>query len=98
MSIRSTVTGEVITTSFQLLSHGPVAANHQGHATIEFPNVTLRPAEYALSFHLTDQFRDKTYDLIDEHVDVPWLSIDMDTPSLQPEEGYVSLPSRLVAS
>lgn len=93
--IRSTISGETITSSFQLLSESSISAGRASSFSVEFPDICLRPGDYALSFLLTDKNQDKVFDLLDEHVDVPWLSVDVEKPTLQPDEGYVTLPSRL---
>ena len=94
--IRSTITGEIITTTFRTVSENAINSGYESVTKIEFPQICLRPGDYALSFQLTDKDREKVFDLIDEHVDVPWLSIDLDAPTLHPDEGYFTLPNRIL--
>ncbi len=93
LTIRSVISGDVITTVFEGLSEDPVKAGTSARAELKLPKIALRPGDYSLSLQMTDLSREKVFDIIDDNVGLPWLSIDTAQGDLIATEGYVSLNS-----
>jgi lipopolysaccharide transport system ATP-binding protein len=93
LTVRSVMSGDIITTSMEVLSEGPVAQGTSAKAELKFPKIALRPGDYSLSLQMTNLTRERIYDVIDENVGLPWLSIDTAAGDPIATEGYVSLSS-----
>ena len=65
--------------------------------TLELPDIYIRPGEYSFYLGLGDGNCQKFFDIIDENVNLPWLSIVSTEIDLHSSEGYFSMPSRLTA-
>ncbi len=93
LTIRSVMSGDVITTVFEPLSEDPVKAGVTSRIELKLPKIPLRPGDYSMSLQMTSLGRENVYDIIDDNVGLPWLSIETAVGDSIANEGYVSLPS-----
>ncbi len=93
LTIRSVMSNDVITTVMEVLSEGPVRSGSTARAELKLPKIALRPGDYALSLQMTDVARERVFDVIDDNVGLPWLSIETAQGVTLATEGYVSLNS-----
>jgi len=63
--IRSSKTGEVVTSATNLLSGTPLREGYRATSVIELPNNTLRPGEYPIAFWLGNHLV-QPYDVVEE--------------------------------
>ncbi len=63
--LRSSRTGEVVTSATNLLSKEPLQAGYKASTVIEFPQANLRPGEYPLAFWLGNHLV-QAYDVVEE--------------------------------
>jgi lipopolysaccharide transport system ATP-binding protein len=95
MSIRAGNTGETLTTMKEVLSRQTLQKGREGELRITLPHVPLRTGSYLLYLCLGDAECDRFYDVIDENVSLPCLSITSagDDPHLA--EGFFTLPYQI---
>ena len=101
IGLRSGISGELVTTVRHLLSSDRIAAGSTGMATVELPNIYIRPGEYPLYLHISGA-SGKDYDVLDD-LTHPLVITSGDErqhynfDATQPF-GYFSVPSRLTAN
>ena len=99
MGIRSSLSGEFLTTIKKIISTIPLAPTQkETMIKIELPNILLRPGDYGLYIWLGDQECEDSWDVLDENVNLPWLTIvacELDRDKLH---GYFSIPSKVDTS
>ncbi|MBI1859759.1 MAG: ABC transporter ATP-binding protein [Deltaproteobacteria bacterium] len=92
--IRSSLSGEYITTVKKTLSAGPVLPSElEMPVKIEFPNIALRPGDYSFFIWLGDEAIDNSWDVLDENVSFPWLTITSDRVDRENLMGYFTIPA-----
>jgi lipopolysaccharide transport system ATP-binding protein len=94
-ALRSTTTGETITSVKEPLSLTPLQVGPQPLAIVEFPNCPLRPGQYALYVCLGNQDCSKMYDVVDDNVGLPQLVIRSSEMDGHRTVGYFSLTARI---
>jgi lipopolysaccharide transport system ATP-binding protein len=95
LMIKSTLSGEPLTTVKEVVSSTRLEAGHSSVVTLEIPDNYIRPGEYALYICLGDEKCEKFFDVIDENVDLPWVRIFSDEKDVHRTTGYFSIPVRL---
>jgi len=93
LTIRSVLSGDVITTVFEPLSEDQVKGGSSARIELKLPKIALRPGDYSMVIQMTNLTRENIYDVIDENVGLPWLSIESAVGNSIANEGYVSLQS-----
>ncbi len=97
LGVNSLQSGEVVTTVKHVVTEKTLTKGARGAINISFPNLPLRPGEYALTLGLTDSDYGKRYDFLDHHQNLPWLCISSDDKDFLQLGGYVSIPSQIAA-
>jgi lipopolysaccharide transport system ATP-binding protein len=92
IAINSGVTNEVVTSIKDTLATTEIKAGSEFAFEIALPDVHLRPGDYRLYLCLGDKTCSKFYDVIDENVSLPYLSVVSDEKDFHKLAGYVSLP------
>jgi lipopolysaccharide transport system ATP-binding protein len=92
VSISSGVTNEIITSIKDALVATEIKAGSEFDFEIELPDVHLRPGDYRLYICLGDRTCGKFYDVIDDNVSLPYLSVVSDEKDFHKLAGYVSMP------
>jgi lipopolysaccharide transport system ATP-binding protein len=93
VALRALNTGETLTTFKEELSS--IRLDPGSHATVlvQFPHAPLRPGEYSFTLGLGDQRLDKWHDILDENVNLPYLTILPSEIDPKLEAGYFSIPA-----
>ena len=95
MAIKSGTSGEVLTTIKEPLSEVELAPGSKFLVTVALPKISLRPGDYSLYVFLGDRDCSSGYDVVDENVSLPLLSITSDEVDIQKTTGCFSLDSRV---
>ena len=95
VAIKSGGTRETLTTIKEVLSEKEVPAGSQFTVTVTLPDICLRPGDYSLYIWLGDKECSNNYDVIDENVSLPLLSITSDEQHPQKTAGCFSLAARV---
>src|SRR5262249_47460170 len=78
LAIKSGASREVLTTIKEVLSDAELHPGAQFTVTVTLPNICLRPGDYSLYIWLGDRDGSNAYDVLDENVSLPCLSITSD--------------------
>jgi lipopolysaccharide transport system ATP-binding protein len=95
MQLRSAVDNSLIAVIRDVISPGPIDAGRAGTIEIELPNLPLQPGEIALYVALMSIDDTRSYDVVDDNVDLPLLVIvGRDDESFM-RQGLISLTHKL---
>ncbi len=103
IGLRSSATNELVTSVRHVISDLRLPAGFVGTATVELPDVFLRPGEYPFYFHVSEaSLESRKFDVLDDATH-PLVISPGDRKlfaNYEPEQtvGYFSLPSRLIQS
>lgn len=95
VSIRSALSSDIVTTVMETLSEGPMKSGADGSYEIRFPAITLRPGDYTLYFALGEKKGGNWYDVIDENVNIPILSVTSEERDFLKRLGFFSMPAEI---
>jgi lipopolysaccharide transport system ATP-binding protein len=95
MAISSGLSNETITSVKDVISAGPVETGSAWQIELTLPDLSLRPGDYRLYVCLGDGACDKFYDVIDENVSLPYLTVISEETDPHKTIGFVSIPWRL---
>lgn len=95
VTLTSMVTGEVLTSSRQVLSKAEVQEHSSSKIEVTFPEIPLLPGEYGLTVCLGDEAFDRRYDYLDYSNSIPWLSIHSEKRDNLELGGYFSIPTKI---
>jgi lipopolysaccharide transport system ATP-binding protein len=95
LAIKSTLTGEVLTSFKDVVSATPLGPGRSATIIVEIPHNYIRPGEYSLYICLGNAKCEKFFDVIDENIDLPWMRILSDDKDVHRTIGYFSIPARL---
>ena len=92
--LRSATSGETITTIREIVTDSRVAKGTSGELEFLFPQFPLRPGEISLYMWLGRADDRLSYDIVDENVDLPFISVESDESNRYARDGVVSLDYR----
>jgi lipopolysaccharide transport system ATP-binding protein len=92
VAINSGVTNEVVTSIKDTLATAEIKAGSEFAFEIALPDLHLRPGDYRLYLCLGDKTCSRFYDVIDENVSLPYLSVVSDEKDFHKLAGYFSVP------
>jgi lipopolysaccharide transport system ATP-binding protein len=87
--------GERLTTIREVISAAPIKHGCKGVINVVLPDVPVRPGEYALYIWMSRVDNRFSYDVVDENVDLPFLTVVSDSKDTYERDGYFSLPHRI---
>ena len=93
VTIRNPLSGDVITTVKETITHQPIDANQKKKLAVVFPKLCLRPGEYSVEVNLSNAEGDKVYDWVGQDADIPFLSVTSLEKDPQKRQGYFSIPA-----
>jgi lipopolysaccharide transport system ATP-binding protein len=96
--MRTALNGESLTALREVVSRSEVKKGSKGTITLTFPDIALRPCEISFYAALTRADQRISYDVIDENVDLPLLTIVSEDSNRDARDGIVSLPYRFEIS
>ncbi len=96
LALTSCRSGEMITSLKRPVTDRPICAGDSGTVVLELPDIMLRPGEFSIYIGLGDLNCNTLYDVIDENVNIPLLSISSDETDVHHTEGYVSTAARVL--
>ena len=91
-SLGSGTTNEVVTSIKDALTSTEIKAGSEFVFEIALPDVHLRPGDYRWYLCLGDKSCTKFYDVIDDNVSLPYLSVVSDEKDIHKLAGYFSMP------
>jgi hypothetical protein len=91
MQLRSAVDNSLITVIRDVISPGSIEAGQVGMIEIELPNLPLRPGEISLYVALMSIDDTRSYDVVDDNVDLPLLVIVGRDDEIFMRQGLISL-------
>lgn len=91
--IHSALSGELVTSLKQTLLSTTIAAGKTGVIEVTIPQLSLRPGDYRFNISVADPDYAKTFDVLDENVDLPILSVAFDDSRVHEVGGYVTIPA-----
>jgi len=91
VSISSLRSKEIITTISEPLTDSPVQAGETHSCIVELPHNTLRPGDYSLYFLLGSANLQTEYDVVDENINIPILSVTSEETDPYKTRGYCSM-------
>ena len=99
ITIGSALSGESLTTIKHILSPTPVTpANSSASISIEIPDIMLRPGDYTLYIWLGNKELDSPWDILDDNVNLPWLTIKSEQNDEDDLRGYFYIPAKISVS
>jgi len=93
VTIRNPLSGDIITTVKETITHQTIEANQKKKLTVVFPKLCLRPGEYSIEINLSNAEGDKIYDWVGQEADIPYLSVTSAEKDPQKRQGYFSIPA-----
>src|SRR5258706_1873385 len=103
ISLRSSLSGETVTSVQHLISLDKIVAGTKGTITIELPNIYIRPGEYPLNIHISGAIPTETnFEVLDDLT--PPLVVSAGNKNkhtnfdVTNSTGCFSIPSRLISS
>jgi lipopolysaccharide transport system ATP-binding protein len=98
LRMRTALNGESLTAVKEVVSRSEVQKGCTGTIALTFPNIALRPCE--ISFYVAMMRVDEriSFDVIDENVDFPLLTVVSDNTDRDARDGVISLPYRFEVS
>jgi lipopolysaccharide transport system ATP-binding protein len=95
LAISASLKEEIITSVKGVLSTSPLRYGESGIAVVELPNIALRPGDYSVYVALGDTKFERYYDVIDQNVSVPVLSITSTDLDHHLYSGWFSIAARV---
>lgn len=96
--MRTALNGESLTAVREVVSRSEVQKGCKGTIAMTFPNISLRPCEISFYAALTRGDERISYDVIDENVELPLLTVVSADTNRDARDGIVSLPYRFEVS
>ena len=96
--MRTALNGESLTALREIVSRSEVQRGSTGTIALTFPKITLRPCEVSFYVALTRADERISYDVIDENVELPLLTVVNEDANRDEKDGVVSLPYRFEVS
>src|SRR5262249_17221063 len=97
LHLRWDASKEDVTSIRAVLVPREVKPGEQATVVLTFPSVPLRPGDYSLYICLGNQVGERFYDVIDDNLGLPRLSITAVDDDPHTKAGYFSIPWRLSA-
>ncbi len=97
IALRSNMTGEVLTNCKHIVSENALPVDKMGEVTVEIPQPNIRPGDYLLYLWLGNIEFNYSFDVIDDNIELPYLSVDYDDPDPHQQIGYFSIESKLIS-
>ena len=97
LRLTAAANGNLITVIREVISDKSISPCRGGVLEVTFPNLSIRPCEISLRISVGRLDDRVEYDIIDNNVDLPFLTIMANTEDRFLREGIVSLPYRLQA-
>lgn len=97
VALKSTITQELLTNFKHLISSEPLPENYKGEIIIELENPPFRTGEYLLYLVLANNDFSKFFDVVDDNINLPYLSIICDNPDPHQQVGYFYTTSKLIS-
>jgi lipopolysaccharide transport system ATP-binding protein len=95
--LRSVATKECVTTVQTVVSEKELSPGYEATVCLTLPSVPLRPGDYSLYLVLSNKEGERHYDVIDENLSLPHLSITSEEDDTHEVLGCFSIPWRLTA-
>ena len=92
MAIRHAVSGEMLSNVQSVISEQKIRAGESVFFSLSIPRKVLRPGRYALYFALANNTASIFYDVIDDNVNIPQLTINTSGTKQYEDGGLFSLP------
>ena len=93
--LNSAVSGEAVTTIKEVTHESPISAGQTGTIQVALPGNPLRPGDYTFYIAAGDRHVEKLFDIIDEHLNLPWLTITSEERDIGTVKGYFSIPAKI---
>jgi lipopolysaccharide transport system ATP-binding protein len=95
IAIRDPFSEEVISNFKTVISSTPLTLGETRTFSLRIPKRTIRPGQYGLYFALSNAEHKIFYDVLDNNVNIPMLSIDPVSMDVHENAGFVSIPFNL---
>ncbi len=95
LHLRWDATREAVTSFRAVLARKEVKPGDEATVVLTLPSVPLRPGDYSLYICLGNQIGDRFYDVIDDNLGLPRLTITAADEDPHTKAGYFSIPWRL---
>jgi lipopolysaccharide transport system ATP-binding protein len=91
-ALKHPFTGEIISNYKVVLNQQNMVKGESISYTLTIPSKTIRPGQYSLYFALGNKDTKVFYDVIDENVNLPMLSINPISMDVHENAGFISIP------
>ena len=95
LAVRDPFSDEVISNFKTVITQKSVAKNERISFTASVPKKTLRPGQYGLYFALANSDFKVFYDVLDNNINIPMLSINPVSMDVHENSGFVTIPVSL---
>ena len=92
LALNTGLQGESLTTFHHIISSGPLPPESKGSVVLTLPGLSLRPGDFGLYACLANAEGSLFYDVADDNVSLPWLSVSARDADPLLLRGAVSLP------